>query len=390
MKIEINGSILKKLVTDISPAIGEIRKSALPGSDYISIQAEDDAIALTACSGEIRVRASVGLDENAKIIEQGVAIAYAPQFANLARQLGYDNIKIEQTGSTDMISIIGGDIFNAEAPGKQYEYKIRSTEAAECYDLDIPDADVAAAARLYAGDLRHLLGSTIIAAADKRMGRPILESVRIEIESGKITAASTDTHQLSYITIDSDNIICNADRGHYAAVMPSELAAILLPVLRGNSYQEVDLKFTQKWATLYAPNIVVSVRLLGNDYPNWRAVVPPIDRPGIIVDTYMIQQALARLAIIADPAIKFIAADGTLTIEGEYEDGCVAKEAMPIEQTCEPINITLNNQLLKPIIGQIDSIKVVIGVGRDASTPITIRNLASPYDWTAVLMPIIR
>ena len=223
--------------------------------------------------------------------------------------------------------------------------------------------------------------SGVVAAASADLSRPILCSVRVAIEDGRVTLAATDSYRLHTATLDL---------GGWAP--PSEL---LLPALsvaelvRLDHDGPVDLAMAADHHVSFSAGLTtLTTTLVAGSFPDHHALIDN-NRPEsvVTVDSDDLTAALRRASWAASKAgLRLTFSAGRLLIEGQADDGSTSTDETDVDGDASVV-IGMRPSYLADAIAAVSSPRVSIGL-LDQLRPVTIRPEPCDGSRLALVMPI--
>ena len=239
----------------------------------------------------------------------------------------------------------------------------------EAYSYTIPQAA-----------LREMLRKVAYAASQDDTRRT-LKGVLMSFKDSKLTMVATDGRRLALIEEELE-FPKDAERD---IVLPAKVVQELMRSLTGEGNTSVTVQKTQ--ISFNLGTVVIYSKLMDDQYPNYRQVIPSDTKEKIEVDRQLLLDALERASVMTmDEAhsTKLIFSEGKLTVSSAASDIGEARDEVPIKYVGETIEIIFNPTYVMDPLKAIDDDTVTINLNNGHS-PAVIR-CSVPFLY--VLMPL--
>lgn len=361
----------EELVRALSRAQGIVeRRSSLPVLGAVLLQAENDKVRFTATDKAMTV-----IGEYAATVKTGGEIAVdAVLFFQAAKAL-----------AGDIVTLTVRDSGRLEVRAGSSLYKLQTFPASE-FPVT-PALDQARAMNVDAAALRRVVDRIHFAIApdDNRYG---LNGAHVEdtaAESGSVVRfVGTDGNRLCWAQA--------AYRGELGIgrkmLLPRKGLVEIRKLLDG--YEgEVAIAFGDRAAVVQFPGVMVHVRLLEADFPDYRQVLPSNFKRRVFLERDAFREALRRASVLAgdsSKSVKFQFSSEGLVLSAKKLDAGESRDEIPCEFTGEPISLGFNAQFVLEVLAAIDGTRVSVELG-EALSPCIMRD---PDDDNAlfVVMPV--
>lgn len=360
-----------ELVRALARAQGIVeRRSSSPVLGAVLIQADGERVRFTATDKAMTVIA----DYTATISTPGEVAVDAVNFFQVAKVLSGDIVTLKVADAGKLEVRAGGSVF-----------KLHTFAAA---DFPVtPALDQSRTMQVDAAALRRVVDRIHFAIApdDNRYG---LNGAHVED-----TAAASGS-VVRFVGTDG-NRLCWAQapyRGELGIgrkmLLPRKGLVEVRKLLDG--YEgEVGISFGDRAAVVQFAGVLVHLRLLEADFPDYRQVLPTNFKRRVLLERDAFREALRRVAILAadtSRSVKFQFADGELTLSAKKLDAGDSRDAIPCELVGEAINMGFNAQFVLDVLAAIEGPRVSIELG-EALSPCIMRD---PDDENAlfVVMPV--
>jgi DNA polymerase III subunit beta len=157
----------------------------------------------------------------------------------------------------------------------------------------LPRVSASSSFKVKASDLNRLIRNVAYCASTSSI-KPEQQSVLIYAESGKLTAAATDSFRLA------EKIVPLKGGGSVPQLLlPIRNAAELMRLLE-SSNEEIEIYYNEHQISTHIKEIYYTSRLIDGTFPNYRQIVPKSFTTEAIVLREDLSQALKSLSVFAD------------------------------------------------------------------------------------------
>ncbi|MDB5224687.1 MAG: Beta sliding clamp [Candidatus Adlerbacteria bacterium] len=273
MQFETNTEELREAVS-IAARFAE-RRANLPVLASIYVSAEGSNLVLRAtnleCGIEVQVPARIG--------EEGVAAIPAHTLLGFLSNTRGKSVSVATTG--EVLKIVT----------ERASASIKTLSADDFPILPRVSASTMFSAK--ASDLARLIKSVAYCASTSAI-KPELQSVLLVGESGKLSAAATDSFRLAEKTVplrSAGNVP--------QLLLPAKNAAEFMRILE-TSNGEVEVYYNENQISAQIDSLYFTSRLIDAAFPNYRQILPKTFGTEVVVLREDFTQALKSLSIFAD------------------------------------------------------------------------------------------
>lgn len=328
------------LLSGLTPAASVVEsRQTLPILGHLHLSVGEDALDLTGTDLEVELRARCP----AEVAEAGEATVPARKFLDIVRSLP-DETSIEVSGEDERVQVVAGrGRFNLAglAPGDFPRLEL----GAEHNQVALPQEA-----------LKALLERTSFAMARDDV-RYYLNGILLEWTGPNLRAVATDGHRLALM----DREVAEA---------PEEIRVILprkgvqeLERLLDETEEPISVAFTPNHVRFELPGVTFTSKLIEGRFPDYRRVIPETDGSHLVAERRTLQQALRRIAILANRkthGIRLALGEGVLELSAENPEQEQAAEEIPVTYTGEVLEIGFNVDYLQQAVGAVPTEEVVI------------------------------
>lgn len=180
--------------------------------------------------------------------------------------------------------------FNIEITSSYGKYKLAGENGEEF--PTIPEADGAASLTISGHKLTQGINKTIFATSSDEL-RPAMTGVYFQLENGELTLVATDAHKLVKYSFKELDISSDA-----SFIVPKKALNLLKGIV--NNSDQIELKYNGSNVFFESENLKLSCRLIDENYPNYRAVIPQNNPNSLNANRQDLQNSLKRIAIYAN------------------------------------------------------------------------------------------
>jgi DNA polymerase-3 subunit beta len=234
---------------------------------------------------------------------------------------------------------------------------------------------------------KSLIDRTIFAITQEE-SRYQLSGAKFILDKTGVKMVTTDGHRLAYI--EHRDLGKNAPQEPLDALIPRKTLAELTKL---TASFEGDISMGADENHIYfevGPRLLIS-RMLTGQFPNYEMVMPKGNDKSIIFDTALLNQAIRRVALMADDrshAIRFHLIPNQLQITSQNAEEGEARETLATEYAGDEAEIGFNAQYLQDFLNVIGEGQVAFEF-KDGNSQAQLRPaIDSDYDYKYVVMPM--
>jgi DNA polymerase-3 subunit beta len=340
-------------------------RAALPVLSSIRIKAEDKAISLLGCDGEMWAESTCPADVKAP----GAVCVQRQLLSEIVSSLPDGEVRLELEGAS---------VYLRQGHS---EFKMMALSADEFPPA--PEVQAKDELTLPFGEFRKAVASVQYACSDDS-SRPVLTGVLFNYNGEVLTLVATDTHRLAVHKIHRGGIGSNVN------VTVPEKALKAIRQLQLAEDEPVTVKFDDARLLVDTGGSRVVSQLLSGQYPNWERVVPAEHTRTWTVDRNEFQSNLRRALILAkDNAnrVKLTGNGDTIVISSRSEDKGEAKEEVACVSKNGDMKIAFNGQYVMEALQAMDGDGVKAEM-TEPSRPAVLRPTEGGDDHFCVVMPM--
>lgn len=282
MKLNIRREVLIKSLNHVMKAVSS--KTTIPILTGIKMTASEEAVILTGSDSNVSIESTIPLkqdDEEAAIVDKpGSIVLQGNFFTELIKKLPEKNVEI----SVD-------ERFTTTIHSGHSEFHLNGLDPQEYPRL--PKIEESHTFRIKTDLLKDVIRQTVFAVSTSE-AQPVLTGVNWEVENGTLNCVATDGHRLASRQVAIEE---GGDR-LTSVVIPGESLNELGKILDDGS-EWVDFVVTESQTLFKTKNLLFFSRLLDDNYPDTKRLIPAENKTKVIVETKALLQALDRTWLLA-------------------------------------------------------------------------------------------
>jgi DNA polymerase-3 subunit beta len=215
-----------------------------------------------------------------------------------------------------------------------------------------------------------------------------LNGVYFEVlpDGGKIRMVATDGHRLSFV----DRTVGPEVEGLASGVIiPRKGLAELKRLVDEEDADEIELAFEGSNGLARKGDVMLVMRLIEGEFPNYRQVVPNSITKRLTLATDVLAHALRRVALLSaerSRAVRFELSNGKIQVSSSNPDLGEAQEELDVDYSGEDVGVGFNARYLLDALAVTHSKEVELGLN-DAMSPMQIQPTDDP-EALAIIMPL--
>src|SRR2546423_2134898 len=240
--------------------------------------------------------------------------------------------------------------------------------------------------KLPASLLKLLIDRTIFAITQEE-GRYTLSGAKFELDANGVKMVTTDGHRLAYAAIKDGLTTANSELD---VLIPRKTLAELTK-LTADFEGDINLGSDENHVYFQIGSRLLISRMLSGQFPNYEMVMPKNNDRSAIFDTVGLNQAIRRVALMADDrshAIRFHLSKEQLLVTSQNAEEGEARETVETNFTGEETDIGFNAQYLQDFLNVVGSEQVNFEF-KDGNSQAQLRPVSDEsYDYRYVIMPM--
>ena len=346
------------------------KRNTMPILANTLIEADEDRVLISATDLEVGIRGSY----HATVARKGSVTVSAKKLYEVVREFPEepitvtrrDNNWVELTCAKIVFKLVG--LASDEFPA-------------------LPKADEKNLVRVEAATLLSMIDKTLYAVSTDE-ARYNLNGVYIETEAGEgiLRMVSTDGHRLALVDRKLEGTdVSKFDRG---VIVPRKGIHELKRLLEEDD-EPVELGFRKNTGVIRKKDVLLVVRLIDGEFPDYKQVIPKETKRTLIVSREVLLASLRRISILAterSKAVRLELSEKRLDLSSSNPDLGEAREELEVDYEGEALAVGFNARYLLDALTVLDAKEVRLGLN-DELSPGTLRPAADD-NTVAVVMPM--
>ncbi len=213
--------------------------------------------------------------------------------------------------------------------------------------------------------------------------RYYLNGLLLVIEGDQIKVIATDGHRLGYASIKQKQKTTPQE-----VILPRK-AVIEICRLLDDVDEEVIINVSPNQVIFSFSNIELTTKVIDGKFPDYTRVIPSSHQKQIRISREILQQALQRIAILANEkfrGVRWVLTEGNLRIVCTNNEQEEAQEELDVDYKGEPLDIGFNISYLLDVLNNLNCDQVECAFG-DANSSALI-TIPGSGEFKYVVMPM--
>src|SRR5437660_5250098 len=241
--------------------------------------------------------------------------------------------------------------------------------------------------KLPAALLKLLIDRTIFAITQEE-GRYTLSGAKFELDKQGAKMVTTDGHRLAFVA--TKEVGNDTQDGGLDVLIPRKTLAELTK-LTADFDGDINLGADENHVYFQVGSRLLISRMLSGQFPNYEMVMPKNNDRSAIFDTVSLNQAIRRVALMADDrshAIRFHLSKEQLLISSQNAEEAEARETLGTDFDGEETEIGFNAQYLQDFLNVVGSEKIAFEF-KDGNSQAQLKPISDEkQDYRYVVMPM--
>ncbi|UCH73667.1 MAG: DNA polymerase III subunit beta [Rhodospirillales bacterium] len=370
MKLTIERATLLRALSHVQSIVE--RRNTIPILSNVMLEAQDDALGLTATDMDIAIVERIPAD----IGTAGATTTPAHTLYDIVRKLPDGaQIALDRDSGTEQLNLSAG----------RARFKLGTLDTGEFPALT--DGELPNRFTVSASDFRTLIDRTRFAISTEET-RHYLNGIYLHAVSGddgnRLRAVATDGHRLARVEMP----LPEGAAGMPGVIVPRKTVNELRKLI-DETGGDIDVALSDTKIRFGFDDAVMTSKLIDGTFPDYERVIPVGNDKLMIVDRKEFAGAVDLVATIATEksrAIKLTVDGNNLALSATSPDAGSAEEELEADYEGDPINIGFNSRYLLDIMQQIEGDKAQF-IMADSNSPTIVRD-AGDDSALYVLMPM--
>jgi DNA polymerase-3 subunit beta len=372
MKLSIEKNELLKALSRVQAVIEKRNSMPILANVLLEAKSEGDrqTLQFSATDLEVGIRSLLSVE----VEKPGSLTVGAKKFFEIVRELPEEKVLIESTSNSYLDIRCGRSHFTLAGTAPE-EYPTLPEFS--------PEQTVSLPAEMLSGMIERTMYA---ASADET--RYNLNGVYFEVREAeaKLRMVATDGHRLAMVERDAPEGIEGLKGG---VIIPRKGLSELKRLLDEEDTTEVELAFEGNSGFARKGDVVLVMRLIEGEFPNYQQVIPK--EPGIqlVLDTEKFAKALRRVVLLSSErskAVKLEIADGEAVVTSNNPDLGDARDELDIDYAGETLSIGFNAKYVLEALAALHAKEIRLGLQGDLSPATLVPT--NDEEALAVVMPM--
>jgi DNA polymerase-3 subunit beta len=338
------------------------RTGTLPVLAGVRLELKGDELSLTGTDLDLTIQLTISVGGDA----DGGAVIPARLASDIVRSLGSGRVEFEVNG--DSVSIAGG----------RSNFSVRPLSFDDFPKLAAPtDTQVTLPSAEFGEAMRQ-----VVRAASTDEARPMLTGVLLAAEADGLRMVATDSYRLAVRDLAGQKVLAEGQKVLVPGRALNELGRLV-----GNG-EEVVVRLGERDATFEVGTTRLSTRLIENEFPNYRQLIPASHPNMLTVEREPLLEAVRRVKILAKDAtpVRLSMGGDTLRLTAITQDVGNASEELDATYEGAELTVAFNPEYLAAGVEACAGERVTLSTV-DALKPAVVRGADRP-EYLYLLMPV--
>ncbi len=342
------------------------KRTPLPILSHVLVNATESRLVLTATDLEVGLK----INCESTVQEPGMFALPSKKTYEIVRELEPGEVTVQSTENQRIQIESGESVFQLAGMDASDYPAWTSSEEVET-------------AKVEASRLLYMIEKTMFASSsdDSRFN---LNGILFEQEGDNTKLVATDGHRLALI---------NGELGirlKSNLIVPRKGLVELKRLLEGLK-EEVSVGFEEKNLLISTDRLMMTVRLIDGDFPDYRKVIPQPSDTIVQAPHLQLMHTLRRVAILTsdrNKGVNMTVSPGKMELTATHPDLGTARDVIDVDYSGEDFTVIVNAAYLIEAIGAIDTDTVALEFHEEGA-PVILRPIPSK-DYFNLVMPMRR
>lgn len=357
MKVTLDLAALRDAVAWTGRAVAS--RPIAPVLSGMLLEAEGDTLRLSAYDYQVSAQCDVA----AQVAEPGRTLLPARLLVEVCKSLPRKPVELSLSGAEMVVRCATAEFGLLTMPVDDYP------------KLPAPPRPSA----VIDGALLQQVSGQVTAAASKDATIPMLCVVRFDIEGENVWAAATDRYRIVGRTFTWSTISPRGKKAPPPAFMMVP-AAELESVAKGYGSGQTEIGWDDKLVSISGAGRLTTIRMMGEDYIDYRARLKLDYRTWACVDAASIIAVVKRIGVMAEKntAVRLTFSEGQVLVEAGGGDLGRGAETMEAEVSGPPVTVAFQSSfLLDGLIGA-HTPRIRLGMNKSAQPVLVTEDTDDP------------
>ncbi|MFP4686592.1 MAG: DNA polymerase III subunit beta, partial [bacterium] len=338
--------------------------------ENILMKVESDSLQIIATDLEITIRTTAKIQGE----KDGSCTVPARKFQNLVNELPSGGTEVEVEAKDERLHI------SVAETNSHFQLPILPEEEFPSF----PEVEKDFSLSLESEKIIHMLKNTQFAAAVDS-ARSYLCGIYFDITRENLTIVSTDAHRLALHSTKLTEEQYSSAR--QSLLVPVKAIRELIKILSGE--EKIEINAGENMVEFKLNETVLISRLIDEDFPNYRQVIPEDYEHRLEIDCRRLYNAVRRVALMADEKTRRLlitVGTGKLIIKAEDSETGAGQEELSVDYKGEETTIAFNGDYLAAVLDHIEDDRVYFDL-ISPDSPGTFRPL-DDNNYLYIIMPL--
>lgn len=309
MRLTIKKDYILKALTNSAKAIDS--KCPNPIMQLTKLELNERGLEVIGSNGYIVIRTTIPYKDNGvEVIRNtniGTTLIEGKLYFEAIRRMGGEEVSLEIIDDTFCV-----------LKDEQANFRLPCLKPDEYPDINLEPTDLIFS--LPCSVLENIVDNVAYAASSKD-SRPVLTCINLDCDNGVLTATATDSARLAKKVIQLEENLS------FKKNIPARTLSDIVHMFE--NIDAVDICLTDNKALFYFGNIVYSTRLISDDYPVTRSIIPTVFNYFLEVNSSELLSAMDRASVLTierDNPTKLIMDEDSVELYAHNENNSVINE----------------------------------------------------------------
>ena len=345
------------------------KRNTMPILANVLIRTGEGNIDIVATDLEVGIKETVSAD----IKEAGTITVSAKKLFEIVKEIPTDSLSLRKKENNWIEIWAGKAVFNMVGIDPEDFPSFPSYEAVKLIDIK-------------SETLKEIIEKTAVAISADETRYNLSGAYFENAGDGRIRVVATDGHRLA--VAEKEVAGAGLDISQKGCIVPRK-GVQEFKKMAEEADGTLQLGFMESRAILKKGNMVVVVRLIEGEFPDYRQVIPKASENLITLNRVDFIRGLRRVSILSDEktkGVRFVFSGNTLTLSTTNPGLGEAKEELEADYAGNDITVGFNARYVLDFLNVMTEEQVVMSVSDELSA--ALMKDGSKDDYTAIVMPM--
>lgn len=367
MEISIDKAVFLKALHIVQSIVE--KRNTMPILANVLIKTGTDSVDIFATDLEVGIKETVP----AEVRDEGTVTVSAKKLFEIVKEVPTETLSLRKKENNWIEISSGKSVFNMVGIDPEDFPSFPSYDEVELMEIGNET-------------LKEIIEKTAVAISSDETRYNLSGAFFEDLGDGKIRVVATDGHRLAV----SEKEISGGglDIKENGCIVPRK-GVLEFKKMTEEAGGTVRLGFKDNRAILKKGNLVIVVRLIEGEFPDYRQVIPKISENIIKINRVEFIKGLRRVSILSDEktkGVKFVFNGRTLTLSTNNPGLGEATEELEIDYAGNEISVGFNARYVLDFLNVMTEDEVTMSVSDELSA--ALMKDGSKDDYTAIVMPM--